>query len=127
MNSFQHLSMDMLIYEDGSLRVQVRIDGRTVWLTQAGIASLFQTTPQNITMHLKSIYEEEELNEKATCKEFLQVQQEGSRSVRRAANTTTSTPSLPWAIGSAPPAAQPSGSGPPPDFRNFVVKGFTDG
>jgi len=75
----------LLIYEDGSLRVQVRIDGKTVWLTQAGIASLFQTTPQNITMHLKSIYEEEELNEKATCKEFLQVQQEGSRSVRRAA------------------------------------------
>jgi len=54
----------LLIYEDGSLRVQVRIDGKTVWLTQAGIASLFQTTPQNITMHLKSIYEEEELNEK---------------------------------------------------------------
>lgn len=75
----------LLIYEDGSLRVQVRIDGKTVWLTQAGIASLYQTTPQNITMHLKSIYEEEELNEKATCKEFLQVQQEGSRSVRRAA------------------------------------------
>ncbi|HPV49606.1 MAG TPA: RhuM family protein, partial [Smithellaceae bacterium] len=75
----------LLIYEDGSLRVQVRIDGKTVWLTQAGIALLYQTTPQNITMHLKSIYEEEELNEKATCKEFLQVQQEGSRSVRRAA------------------------------------------
>jgi len=36
----------LLIYEDGSLRVQVRIDGKTVWLTQAGIASLFQTTPQ---------------------------------------------------------------------------------
>jgi len=75
----------LLIYEDGSLRVQVRIDGKTVWLTQAGIASLFQTTPQNITMHLKSIYEEGELDEAATCKEFLQVQQEGSRSVRRAA------------------------------------------
>jgi len=52
------LNGQLLIYEDGSLRVQVRIDGRTVWLTQAGIASLFQTTPQNITMHLKSIYEE---------------------------------------------------------------------
>ena len=75
----------LLIYEDGSLRVQVRIDGKTVWLTQAGIALLYQTTPQNITMHLKSIYEEGELNEEATCKEYLQVQQEGSRSVRRTA------------------------------------------
>ena len=75
----------LLIYEDGALRVQVRIDGKTVWLTQAGIALLYQTTPQNITMHLKSIYEEGELNEEATCKEYLQVQQEGSRSVRRTA------------------------------------------
>ena len=72
----------LLIYHDGALRVQVRIDGRTVWLTQAGMAELFQTTPRNITIHLKSIYEEDELDETRTCKEFLQVRQEGPRQVR---------------------------------------------
>mgnify|MGYP000617637765 CR=1 FL=1 len=45
----------LLIYQDGGLQVQVRIDGQTVWLTQAGMAELFQTTPQNITIHLKSL------------------------------------------------------------------------
>jgi len=73
----------LLIYQDGALRVQVRIDGQTVWLTQAGMAELFQTTPQNITMHLKSIYEEGEQDEAATCKEFLQVRQEGMRQIQR--------------------------------------------
>jgi len=73
----------MLIYEDGTLQVQVRIDGQTVWLTQAGMAELFQTTPQNITLHLKSIYDEGELSEAATCKECLQVRHEGARQVQR--------------------------------------------
>ncbi|HEV56895.1 MAG TPA: winged helix-turn-helix transcriptional regulator [Phycisphaerales bacterium] len=73
----------LLIYQDGGLQVQVRIDGQTVWLTQAGMAELFQTTSQNITMHLKSIYEEGEQDEAATCKEFLQVRQEGMRQVQR--------------------------------------------
>lgn len=73
----------ILIYQDGVLKVQVRIDGRTVWLTQASMAELFQTTPQNITLHLKSIYEEGEVDEAATCKEYLQVRQEGIRRVQR--------------------------------------------
>lgn len=73
----------LLIYQDGSLSVQVRMDGQTVWLTQAGIAELYQTTPQNITIHLKSIYDENELVESATCKEYLQVRQEGARQVQR--------------------------------------------
>ena len=68
---------------DGGLNLQVRLDGQTVWLTQAGMAELFQTTPQNITMHLATIYEDGELNELATCKEFLQVRMEGQRTVRR--------------------------------------------
>ena len=45
----------MLIYRDGSLNLQVRLDGQTVWLTQAGMAELFQTTPPNITLHIKGI------------------------------------------------------------------------
>jgi hypothetical protein len=52
-------------------------------LTQAAMAELFQTTPQNITLHLQSIYDEGELDEAATCKEYLQVRQEGVRDVRR--------------------------------------------
>jgi len=54
-----------------------------VWLTQKQMANLFDTSPQNITMHLKSIFSEGELDEKATSKDFLQVQQEGQRKVKR--------------------------------------------
>jgi hypothetical protein len=71
----------MLIYSDGGLRLQVRLDGQTAWLTQAGMAELFQTSPQNITMHIAGIYEENELAEAATCKEFLQARTEGGRQV----------------------------------------------
>jgi len=73
----------ILIYQDGALYIQVRLDGQTVWLTQAAMAELFQTTPQNITIHLKGIYEDGEMDEAATCKEYLQVRQEGARQVHR--------------------------------------------
>lgn len=76
---------EVLLYktDDGITRVDVRLDGHTVWLTQAQMADLFQTTPQNITIHIGHIYEEGELVEMATCKEHLQVRTEGSRQVRR--------------------------------------------
>ena len=61
---------------DGDIRIDVRLEYETIWLTQKLIADLFQTTPQNITIHMKNIYEEIELEEKATCKDFLQVQNE---------------------------------------------------
>ena len=69
-------SSEILIYqtEDGRTRIQVRLEDETVWLTQADMAQLFQTTPQNITLHLKNIFKEGELGEAATCKDFLQVQ-----------------------------------------------------
>jgi hypothetical protein len=73
----------ILIYRDGATNLQVRLDGQTVWLTQAAMAELYQTTPQNITLHLQSIYDDGELDEKATCKEYLQVRMEGSRRVQR--------------------------------------------
>ncbi|MBI4775370.1 MAG: virulence RhuM family protein [Deltaproteobacteria bacterium] len=69
--------------EDGRTRIQVRLENETVWLTQADMARLFQTTPQNITLHLKNIFLEGELDQAATCKDFLQVQTEGNRKVRR--------------------------------------------
>ncbi|MBV1877957.1 MAG: virulence RhuM family protein [Pseudomonadales bacterium] len=74
-----------IIYQDASqnTHIQVRLSGNTLWLTQAQIAELFQTTPQNITLHIKSIYEEGELDESATCKDYLQVRQEGKREVNR--------------------------------------------
>ncbi len=76
---------EILIYSasDGAIKIDVRLEGETVWLTQAEMAKLFQVTPQSITIHLKNIYEEGELSEEATCKDFLQVQVEGSRRVER--------------------------------------------
>lgn len=59
-------------------RIQCRFEEETVWLTQALMAELFQVTPQNITLHLKAIYAEGELNETATCKECFIVRREGN-------------------------------------------------
>ena len=74
-----------LVYEaeDGKLKIDVRLQDETVWLTQKAIAELFQVKPQNITMHLKNIYAEGELKENSTCKDFLQVQIEGNREIER--------------------------------------------
>ena len=69
--------------EDGRTRIQCRFEDETIWLTQALISDLFQTTPQNVTIHLKSIYDEGELEEAATCKDYLQVRNEGGRKVSR--------------------------------------------
>jgi hypothetical protein len=75
----------ILLYqtEDGRTRIQCRFEEETLWLTQAQIAELFETTPQNITLHLKGIYTEGELAEMATCKDYLQVRREGGREVTR--------------------------------------------
>lgn len=75
---------ELLIYRDdrgGAIRVL--LEGDTVWLTQAQIAELYQTTPQNVTQHLKAIYGEGELDEAATCKRYLQVRREGKRDISR--------------------------------------------
>ncbi|MEH6705423.1 MAG: RhuM family protein [Galbibacter orientalis] len=69
--------------QDGSTQISVQFEQDTVWLTQAQMAVLFETTPQNITMHLKGVFKEQELNETATCKDFLQVRKEGKRTVKR--------------------------------------------
>ena len=69
--------------EDGRTRIECRLENETIWLTQAQIAELFQTTPQNVTLHLKAIFAEGELPEAATCKEYLQVRAEGGREVTR--------------------------------------------
>lgn len=70
--------------EDRRSHIEVRLEKNTVWLTQSALAELFQTTPQNITAHIRNIYSEGELPKMATCKDYLQVQSEGQRRVARA-------------------------------------------
>lgn len=79
------MNSQIIIYqtEDGKTKLDVRLENETAWLTQKLMAELFQTTSQNITIHLKNIFEEGELDEQSTCKEFLQVQKEGNRNVER--------------------------------------------
>jgi len=76
-------SGQMLLYRDGALNLQVRLDGQTVWLSQRQLADLYQTTVSNISQHLAAIYEEGELLPEATIKRYLIVQIEGGRRVRR--------------------------------------------
>lgn len=76
---------EIIIYqsEDGHTELNVRLDGDTVWLSQAQIAHLLQVRPQNVTIHIRNLYREKELSREATCKDFLQVQEEGGRIVTR--------------------------------------------
>ena len=69
--------------EDGQARIQLRADRDTVWLTQLEMAELFNASKQNISLHLKNIFEDGELDPAATVKESLTVQTEGGREVRR--------------------------------------------
>ena len=69
--------------QDGAAQFVLRELGGQLWLTQAEIAALYQITPQSVTQHIRAIYRENEISEAATCKEFLQVQTEGGREVRR--------------------------------------------
>lgn len=75
----------IIIYqtESGETKLDVRFQDKTVWLTQKLMAELFQTTIPNINMHLKNIFEEGELKEERTIKDFLIVQKEGKREVKR--------------------------------------------
>ena len=75
----------ILVYpsEDGRVKIEVRLENETVWLTQLHMAELYQTTQQNISLHLQNIYEEGELQRGATHKDSLSVRQEGGRSVQR--------------------------------------------
>ncbi len=76
---------EVVLYQtdDGLVKLDVRLQDETIWLTQTAMAELFQTTQQNISLHLQNIYEEGELEPGATYKEFLLVRQEGSREVQR--------------------------------------------
>jgi len=83
--SLQENKSQIIIYqtESGETKLDVCFQDETVWLTQKLMAELFQTSIPNINMHLKHIFEESELEEKATIKDFLIVQKEEKRDVKR--------------------------------------------
>ena len=70
--------------EDGQTQIDVRLENETVWLTQAQMAELFKSSRTNVLEHIQHIYEDEELEKEATCRNFRQVRQEGKRTVNRA-------------------------------------------
>ena len=76
---------DILIYDSGSgnAGIEVRLEEETVWLTQAQMQELFQQTKQNMSLHIKNIFNEKELLREATVKESLTVRTEGKRSIER--------------------------------------------
>ena len=81
----ENINDKIIIYQtdDGQTQIDVRLENETVWLTQAQMVELFQTTKQNVSLHVNNVYKECELEEKSTVKEYLTVQNEGKRSVRR--------------------------------------------
>ena len=76
---------EFLLYssDNGDIKVDALLKDETIWLTQKKMSELFDTTPQNITLHLNSIFSDGELTKEATCKKILQVQKEGGREVSR--------------------------------------------
>jgi hypothetical protein len=117
---------DLILYtsEDGQTRMQLRADGKTVWLTQLEIAELFQTTKQNVSLHAQNIFEEGELRPEGTVKESLTVQTEGNRQVQR--TITFYNLDLILAIGYR--VRSPRGTQfrqwATSHLREFIVKGF---
>jgi hypothetical protein len=78
-------TQQLILYqtEDGKAKIEVRLQNESVWLSQAQMAQLFDTSLPNINMHIKNIYEENELPEEATIKDYLIVRKEGNREVSR--------------------------------------------
>ena len=71
----------ILIYqtEGGQTKIEVRLEGETLWLNQAALAKLYQTTKQNISLHIKNIYDEGELDEDSVVKEYLTTAADGKK------------------------------------------------
>jgi hypothetical protein len=76
---------EIVVYqpEERSIQIEVRIEEDTVWLTQSQLVELFDSTKQNISLHINNIFRERELDHNSTVKEFLTVQKEGTRKVKR--------------------------------------------
>lgn len=76
---------EIIIYQtpDGNTQLDVKLDNETVWLSQTQMIDLFQSTKQNISLHINNLFKEGELDKKATVKQYLTVRQEGNRAVKR--------------------------------------------
>ena len=81
----ENLNDKIIIYQtaDGQTAIDVRLENETVWLSQAQMVDLFQTTKQNVSLHVNNVFKEGELEEGSTVKEYLTVQKEGKRNVGR--------------------------------------------
>lgn len=84
-NMNRQMNSEILLYqsEDGQLKIEVRMENETVWLTQADMVELFQSSKSNISEHIKHIFEEGELQEDSTVRKFRTVRLEGNRQVER--------------------------------------------
>jgi len=117
---------DLILYttEDGQTRLQLPIQDGSVWLTQLEIAELFQTTKQNVNLHAQNIFKEGELAPEATVKEYLTVQAEGGRQVKR----TISYYNLDLILAIGYRVRSPRGTQfrqwATTHLREFIVKGF---
>ncbi|NMB48755.1 virulence protein RhuM/Fic/DOC family protein, partial [Candidatus Kuenenbacteria bacterium] len=83
--SKKELKNKIVIYQakSGAIELKGDLKQETIWATQAEMARIFEVTPQNITLHLKNIFKDKELDKNSTCKEYLQVQKEGRREIKR--------------------------------------------
>ena len=87
MNDIESTKGEIVMYQpDETIRLEVRVENETVWLTQQQMADLFNATKQNVSLHINNIYDEGELERGATVKDYLTVRKEGKRTVRRHVN-----------------------------------------
>jgi len=77
------MSTGQLVFIQGSDAIAVHLHGQTLWLTQAQMAQVFGTSVDNISLHLKNIFQDDELDENATTEDFSIVRQESTRQVKR--------------------------------------------
>ena len=82
-NDFQKGEIVIYTTEDGSVSLNTKLENETIWLTQDMMTKLFETTKQNISLHINNIYKDEELDKASTVKDFLTVRKEGNRTVSR--------------------------------------------
>ena len=82
-NDFQKGEIVIYTSEDGSVSLDIKLENETIWLTQDMMTKLFETTKQNISLHINNIYKDEELDKTSTVKDFLTVRKEGNRTVSR--------------------------------------------
>jgi hypothetical protein len=111
--------------EDGRSRIQVRLEHETVWLTQSQMAELYQTSQQNVSLHIQNIYREGELGPGATHKEFLSVRQEGERQVRRTVEYYNLDMIIAVGYRVKSPVATRFRQWATERLREYIVKGFT--